>query len=526
MLIRIYLRGKVHFFRLIFYALFVFIFSPLVFAQTIDTTSIFYSEGLTERAIRKHLEVLVSDSLTGREATTEGYGLAANYVAGIFGSLGMPTMANGTYFQEVPLVRSGNTRMYISTRRRKYAGSLDFYSFGAFGEVDLSDQQIVFAGYGISDSLWDDYDRVNCEGKVVMIMEGEPMKDGERILATSYTGSSGLKKKIENAKVHGVAAVLIIVDDFISGANKAKKVRTDNDLLYLKNERDVPFFYISEDMADELMKGSAKRTGKIRKRILRKGKPNTFAMNTDIHVSSSDKKANESCKNVLGYIKGSSKPEEVIVVSAHMDHLGLHDGETYYGADDNASGTAVVISLAELFAKASSEGHQPERSILFLLFTAEEKGLLGSKYYVQDPVFPLENTKAILNIDMVGRTDTVHDIGSRYVYVIGSDKISSTLHNISESTNTACCNLELDYVYNDESHPLKLYRRSDHYNFVRQGVPAIFYFSGLHADYHKPTDTIDKIEYGILTERAKLIFHTLWNVVNHEGDIKRDAPGN
>jgi hypothetical protein len=465
----------------------------------------------------------VSDSLAGREATSEGYAKAADYVSGVFDSINLPVMANGTHFQKVPLVRSGNTRMHLSSRKKKFNGLMDFYSFGAFGEVDLSEQEIVFAGYGISEGSWNDYQGLDCEGKVVMILEGEPPLDDARTLTTRYTGTTGIRKKIDNAQQYGADALLIIMDDFISGASKAKSVIRENNLLYLQDERNTPFFYISEEMADDLLKGSSTNVRRIRKRTTKRHEPYCFQLKTAINVHSSDSSANESCNNVLGYIQGSGRSEELIIVTAHMDHLGIHDGETYYGADDNASGTAVVISIAELFARASSEGHRPDRSILFMLFTAEEKGLLGSKYYVKDPVFPLADTKAVLNIDMVGRTDTLHEKGSRYVYVIGSDDTTNVLHNISESSNTSCCNLELDYVYNDRTHPLRLYRRSDHYNFVKKGIPAIFYFSGLHGDYHKPTDTIDKIEYDILHERARLIFHTLWELANYEGEIIPDT---
>lgn len=508
---------------IIFFVLIITCFRSELRSQSADTLSVRFADEVSEDRIRQHLQILVSDSLTGREAATDGYDRAADYVAGIFGSLHMPALANGTYFQQVPLVRSGNTRMYISSRRTKFTGLLDFYSFGAFGEVDLSDHEIIFAGYGISEPSWDDYSGSDCKGKVAMVFEGEPAFDGMTPLSTSYKGNSGIRKKIEAAREHGVKALLIIAEDFVSGAAKARSVIRENELLYLKGDRETPFFYISEKMADDLLKGSSMNIRKIRKRFNRRKKPGTFLVNTDIQLTSSDEQAGESCNNVLGYIEGSGRAEEVIVVSAHMDHLGFHDGEVYYGADDNASGTAVVIALAEAFAMASAEGHRPARSILFILFTAEEKGLLGSKYYTRDPVFPLENTSAVLNIDMVGRTDTIHEKGSRYVYVIGSDKLSSVLHDISESSNTSCCGLELDYIYNDTSHPLRLYRRSDHYNFAKKGVPSIFYFSGLHGDYHKPSDTIDKIEYDILTDRAKLIFHTLWNVANFQGEITRDT---
>lgn len=229
-------------------------------------------------------------------------------------------------------------------------------------------------------------------------------------------------------------------------------------------------------------------------------------------------------ENVLAYIKGSEKPEEVIVISAHLDHIGKEKGEINNGADDDGSGTVAILEIAEAFKLASEKGYGPKRTILFLHVTGEEKGLLGSKYYTDiDPVFPLENTITNLNIDMIGRTDPKRENDNRnYIYLIGSDKLSSELHSISEQVNEACCKIELDYTFNDDNDPNRFYYRSDHYNFAKKNIPVIFYFSGTHEDYHKPTDTPDKIQYDLLENRARLIFHTAWELANREDRIQVD----
>ena len=221
-------------------------------------------------------------------------------------------------------------------------------------------------------------------------------------------------------------------------------------------------------------------------------------------------------ENVLGFIAGTEKPEEIIIISAHYDHLGIKEKNIFFGADDNSSGTSAVLEIAESFQKAVTEGKGPKRSILFLNLTGEEKGLFGSKYYVSHPVFPLKNTIVNLNIDMIGRIDDRHFNNDNYIYLIGSDKISAELHNISEAVNKKYVNLELDYKYNDEKDPNRFYYRSDHYSFVKNGIPAIFYFNGIHKDYHKPTDTEDKINYNALQKRTKLIFYTAWEIANKE----------
>ena len=226
-------------------------------------------------------------------------------------------------------------------------------------------------------------------------------------------------------------------------------------------------------------------------------------------------------ENVVAYIKGSEKPDEIVVISAHYDHLGIDiDGEVYNGADDNGSGTVAVMAIAEAFQKAVEEGNGPKRSILFLHVTGEEKGLLGSKYYANFPIFPLKNTVADLNIDMIGRTDEAHEHDPNYIYLIGSDKLSTELHQLSEEVNAKFTKLNLDYKYNDESDPNRFYYRSDHYNFAKNNIPVIFYFNGTHENYHRTSDTPDKINYELLAKRAQLVFYTAWEIANREKRIE------
>jgi Zn-dependent M28 family amino/carboxypeptidase len=229
-----------------------------------------------------------------------------------------------------------------------------------------------------------------------------------------------------------------------------------------------------------------------------------------------------SSENVIAFIEGSEKPEEVLVLSAHYDHLGQKGEKIYNGADDDASGTSAVLEIAQAFQAAKNDGNGPKRSILFLNVTGEEEGLYGSKFYTSNPIYPLANTVANLNIDMVGRIDDAHQANPNYVYLIGSDKLSSELHTLSEATNAAYTQLDLDYTYNDEKDPNRFYYRSDHYNFAKNNIPIIFYFNGVHADYHKPTDTADKINYELLEKRTQLVFYTAWEIANRETKLNVD----
>lgn len=227
-------------------------------------------------------------------------------------------------------------------------------------------------------------------------------------------------------------------------------------------------------------------------------------------------------ENILAYIEGSEKPEELIVISGHYDHVGMKNGVVYNGADDDGSGTVAVMEIAEAFQKAKKAGFGPKRSILFLHVTGEEHGLWGSDYYAKNPVFPLANTVANLNIDMIGRDDP-ENRGKQYVYVIGSAMLSSELKTINEQANKDSHNLILNYKYDDPKDPDRLYYRSDHYNFAKHNIPIIFYFDGIHEDYHKPTDTPDKIDYPLLQKRTQLVFTTAWELANRPERIKVDG---
>ena len=229
-------------------------------------------------------------------------------------------------------------------------------------------------------------------------------------------------------------------------------------------------------------------------------------------------------ENVVAFIKGSEKPDEIIIISAHLDHIGISgNGAINNGADDDGSGTVAILEIAEAFKLATEKGQGPKRSILFLHVTGEEIGLFGSQYYTdKDPIFPLENTVADLNIDMIGRVDPKHEGKDNYLYLIGSDKLSKELHDLSEAVNKQYFNMEFDYTYNDDNDPNRFYYRSDHYNFAKNNIPVIFYFNGTHADYHRPSDTPDKINYAFLETRARLIFHTAWELANRDERIKLD----
>ena len=239
-----------------------------------------------------------------------------------------------------------------------------------------------------------------------------------------------------------------------------------------------------------------------------------------------------STENVAAIINGSKFPNEYIILSSHLDHIGIEGGQINNGADDDGSGTVTMLEIAEAFQIGLEKGYRPKRSIVFLHVTGEEEGLLGSAYYTENPLYPLEHTIVNLNIDMIGRNDSLHDTNEDYLYLIGSDILSQDLHNISVSINKKYSNLDLDFRYNDplvkvyergRYYANRYYYRSDHYNFAKNDIPVIFYFSGTHDDYHLPTDTVEKINYPLLTKRARYIFHTVWELANMDDQIRHNS---
>ena len=321
--------------------------------------------------------------------------------------------------------------------------------------------------------------------------------------------------KLDAAQKNGAVAVLTIATGFPRQTKTSPKGN-----MYLN-----PFqkmirpnqFTISEKMAEAIMGGdyTQAKTRSVAPKIYTGNILLSFNKQTNPLQSS----------NVMGRLEGTDLKDEYVFVTAHYDHLGKRDTVIYYGADDDGSGTVGILEMVEAFAKAKAAGKRPRRSIVFMTVSGEEKGLLGSEFYVNHPVYSLEKTTVDLNIDMIGRIDATRKQGdsTNYVYVVGDDKLSSDLKTISEAINKKYTKLELDYKFNDAKDPTRIYFRSDHYNFAQKGLPIIFYYDGmLGADYHKPTDTPDKINYALMAKRAQLVFYTTWDMANRNDMLKRD----
>ncbi|GLR18709.1 hypothetical protein GCM10007940_33250 [Portibacter lacus] len=484
---------------------------------------------ITKEDLTKHLTILASDEFQGRETGYPGNDLASAYIAGEIKRIGIEPITGDSYFQKVDFKWISWDDISITVGENRYKHLWDFLSFPDknvdLGEVDLD--EVIFLGYGIDDPKYTDYKRAKIEGKVIMINEGEPMdEDGKYIISgdTQETEWSQYpEKKLELAHKMGAKAVLIITKDIqkMLGENR-RKLLGPTVVIGQSEDEEAPVansIYISSNIAKDIIGSKSKKMIKARKKMA-KGKSKSLKLKTDMKLIQKRKDYSLAGNNILAYMEGTDKKDELLVVSAHYDHVGMKGDDVYNGADDNGSGSTTVLELAEAFQKAKMAGNGPRRSILFLWVTGEEKGLLGSEYYATYPVFPLENTIADINIDMVGRVDEKYKDNPNYIYVIGSDRISTDLHDANEEVNRNYSQITLDYTYNSEDDPNRFYFRSDHYNFAKNGIPSIFFFNGVHEDYHKITDTVDKINFDKMTNVARHIFYLAWKLSNQEADLK------
>lgn len=483
-----------------------------------------YAGTITSDQLKEKLYTYASDEFEGRETGKPGQKKAVEYLKNHYVNLNIPSpIAEGDYFQEVPLQSIGTPNVELTVNGKSFNYFDDIISMTGAPTASLNTNDIVYAGYGISHDKYNDYKNLNVQGKIVVIKEGEPQNtDGTYQITGSKepsvwsNGRQALTPKRNAAKDAGAAAVFFMSNDLFPRYSQAFKRRAESGgnsrLSIVGGDVPIHHFMISEKLGKALVSNISKSD---------KG----ATVNTKVALNYKLVTNLVGSENVAAVIKGTEKPDEYVVISAHLDHIGIGaDGEINNGADDDGSGTVAVLEIAEAFKAAAEKGHGPKRSILFLHVTGEEKGLLGSSYYAdEDPIIPLENTIVDLNIDMIGRTDPKRKSENRnYVYLIGSDKLSTELHEISEEINAQYTNLELDYTYNDENHPDRIYYRSDHWSFAKNDIPVIFYFNGTHDDYHRPSDTPDKIEYDLLENRTRLVFHTAWELANRDKRIVAD----
>ncbi len=509
---------------LVFLDSFVFAGSNKASAQSRDSSNVDYGTAgidalqlFNTANVRYALTYLASDSLQGRETTEPGQKKAADFIARRFKELGLkPLGDSGTYLQHFPVdVHFISDSSFVEVDGKYFQNNEDFYvlPFGA-GSANIN-APAVFAGYGFENDTYSDYKGIDASGKIVILLSGNPpFADTNDIMVNSQL------YKRTNAARHGAAAVLIVAngDEFAKVRQRFasmfgnKTMTLDQGIKETRNIAQFQMVYIKTEVANALLEAQGTSVEKLSRRIDSLKAPASLQLGSatvKIYLVSEIRQS----ENVVGMLDGTSIRNEYVVYSAHYDHLGITpDGVIYHGADDNASGTSTVLGIAEAYSKSKIK---PKRSIIFLTVSGEEKGLLGSEYFTSHPTVPIKDIVTDLNTDMDGRVDTAYlSRNDNYVFVIGSNRLSNELDSLLIAADSQSVKIKLDYAFDSDNDPNQFYYRSDHYNFARKNIPIVFFFDGNHPDYHKPTDTSDKINFPLLEERAKLIFMTGWKVAN------------
>ncbi len=489
-------------------------------AQKKDKNAASAAATITAEDMKKHLYTIASKEMEGRDTPSPGLEKAAVYIENHFKSLGLTPGNNGSYRQYYPLYKDSMLSASVKINGAALELHRDFQPQLNNYIASMRFSEIVFAGYGISDGeKRDDYKDLKVAGKLVMIVDGAPTdyKPSESDLANYGT----VTKKLNVASSKGAVAVIIIYSNY---PRKSMNQNSNWSMRGGYRSAQSPFtFTISTDAALKIMGDDAQN-------LMDKMKagtfiPKTYTAEIDLEYAKASLKTQVS--NVIAILEGTDKKDEYVFITSHYDHIGKRNDTTInYGADDDGSGTTGVLELSQAFAEARKSGHGPRRTMVFMTVSGEEKGLWGSEYYSNHPIYPLEKTSVDLNIDMIGRigTEYLKDKDStNYLYIIGDDKLSTDLAPITNQVNNTYVKFKLDRKYNDPKDPNRFYFRSDHYSFAEKGVPIIFYFNGTHADYHRPTDTPDKINYPVMAKRAQLVFYTAWEMANRDQMLKRDT---
>ncbi|MBT3242513.1 MAG: M28 family peptidase [Bacteroidetes bacterium] len=483
-----------------------------------------YSGNITLEELKEIVLTLASDEFEGRDTGTKGQKLAAEYLRKQFIEIGLegPSESGDPYYQEFSLSRSGFQTLSLIRGVDSLFSDKELVLVGQCPPMDL-ETELIFVGYGIDDPIYSDYPvDLSLEGKLVAFMSGEPKeKNGKYLISGTYLPQytdRGLTKAKIALKKGAIGAIMINPDQeqVKKLASMNKRFRSGMQLRLPQQETEGKsisgVIHIGIDDAAILFNTS---TSSILKTVekMDKGKTQTGKYVSSVKASLISSGANVETENVVGLIKGSELPDEYVILTAHYDHLGKREKSIYNGADDNATGTAALVEVAETFMQMARSGIRPKRSVLFMPVSGEEKGLLGSRYYVQNPIFPLNKTVAAINMDMIGRTDPDHSENPDYVYVFMNDTLNSSLDSIAQLAGSYVdSNFAPEYIYNSSG--TSRYRGSDHASFQNVNIPILYFFCGIHEDYHKPSDTWEKVEYDKLTTISKMVFISTWELAN------------
>ncbi|MFN3530166.1 MAG: M28 family peptidase [Bacteroidia bacterium] len=468
---------------------------------------------------------LTGPEMAGRATGHEGYDRAAEYVAKKLTEMVLDPvpLISGQHdlyphYQMVPYKSEQLIGASVVFGKKKLLLGKDLFTGTGLSNGSLSSDELLFVGYGEAQDL----KAADIKGKVVLAVPGERTADGS-------IDMGNWRQQYANLAKHNPRAIILIDPDFKKekDAMVARLTRERISLSLTLEERErgdagskVPLFVLSPKAGKKLMKAYGIKAKKLLAAASKNKRGVVKAFEGPLQLVVEVRHRRMEVPNVAGMVRGEQLPEEYVILSAHLDHLGVHDGKLHPGADDNGSGSAALLSIARQYSEWQMQGIRPQRSIIFLWLSGEEIGLLGSKWFTSNDNFPLESIMSNLNIDMIGRHDNKHKAEDNYLYLIGADRISKDLHDLAELINQQCCEIDLDLTYNDPKDPNRYYYRSDHYNFAKHGIPSVFFFSGVHDDYHQPGDTLDKIDFDRLKRNTEYILHLSWELASRSARLR------
>lgn len=502
------------------------------------------TDGITAAQLRGYLEFIASDELEGRDTPSRGLDIAAMFIADHLKAWGLkPAGDNGTYFQKFPIKRSkidgSGTRLQLNNQSFVYGEDFLMANFNA---ANISDAPIVYGGHGwmIKSKNIDALQGLDVKDKIVVIANNLP----KGVTFNDLQGKQGedWARPTLNAQMKGARAVIVFANyNNLASWQGTKWNQTEKGLVEFGNSPNpvtIPVINATPRLISTLFFGEKTNGNDVYTRGITQdfAEPFDLKLTKKISLSVTVKTEETHSQNVVGILEGSDPvlKNEYLAIGAHYDHVGTNpfafsEDKIWNGADDDGSGTVSVLSIAEAFAKGAQ---RPKRSILFIWHAGEEKGLWGSEYFTDNPTVPITSIITELNIDMIGRFQNPGDENPTNkflpkqgeVFVIGSKMMSTELGQLSEATNKSFLNLEFNYKYDDPKDPEQYFFRSDHFNYARKGVPIIFYMDGTHADYHQPSDSIEKINFEQMEKVARTIFATGWELANRAARPKVDKP--
>lgn len=497
-------------------------FLNLLTAQ--DTLPLHYSLTITQQELSDHVYKLASSDFEGRYTGSKGQLKAEDYIINDFIKGGLESaMISGkqTYVQDFTLdnCRWKDQRLFVNGTEFTVGKDFLFLS----DPVDIKGTYpVVFAGFGIEDSLYSDFGNIDVKGKIMLVFTGEPRNaEGTYLIS----GKKELSKKgyyfskAAEAANKGAEGVIIIArneHDFRKYLKIKKYYNPRPNISYPAKDEEFTIHknafsaYMDLNTAAQLLGEKPKSLTASLHEMENSLKTTAGRFSGTVEINASSDCFPLQTGNVVGIIEGTDLKNEAVVVVAHYDHLGEENGKIYFGADDNASGTAAVMEIAEAFASAANDGYRPRRTVVFLAVSGEELGLYGSKYYSENPIISLDSTYACVNIDMIGRAAT--KLENYPDYISGYAYVSEDILEVSRENNMRIAPELEDRI----EYRASLRGGSDHYYFAKHGIPSLFYFEGFHKDYHEATDTPEKILYERMEKIVRAIFATTWELANRQ----------